>query len=302
MTREWHEMQNHSSCTASSAASDEPIAGSATAGMTQWLVIENSGPWPRKGLPDSMRRDLRDAAEAAAAAIPGTRVLLARGESTPGRAGPRIWISRSSTAARATHMTRLPAGVDAKELDLEGRLRGDRQDGESVERLMLVCTHGQRDRCCARVGMPLYQALRAIAPDATLRASHLGGHRFAPTVLALPLGAHFGRVQPGDAAALMAAVRSGERGLARWYRGRSFLSRPAQAAVCHLHDALQEPRLDALQVEHVELRGGEAASVRVRHGAQTHTVEVALRAHPNPVSKSCGDAPMPVPGWRVASP
>jgi hypothetical protein len=292
-------MHTHSSCAGSSSAAREPIAASATADMTQWLVIENCGPWPRKGLPTTMRPDLRAAAEAAAGAVPGTRLLLARGEHTPGPAGPRIWISRASATARATHMTRLPAGENVEDLDLEGRLRGTNDDGEAVEHLLLVCTHGQRDRCCARVGMPVYQALRAVAPATTLRASHLGGHRFAPTVLALPLGAHFGRVRPDDAAALLAVVRSGERGPARWYRGRTFLTRPAQAAVCHLHEALGEPRLDALRVERVEPHGADAASVHVRHGEAVHQVIVERRPHPTPVMKSCGDDARPVPGWRV---
>jgi hypothetical protein len=292
-------MHTLESCATASALAREPIAGTATASMTQWLVIENCGPWPRKGLPESMRADLRVAAQAAARAVPGTRLLLARGENAPGEAGPRIWIVRASAAERAAHMVRLAPGQSAEDLDLEARLRGQRAEGQPVEHLLLVCTHGQRDRCCAREGMPVYRALRAIAPDATLRASHLGGHRFAPTVVALPLGAHFGRVQPHDAADLVAAVQAGVRGPARWYRGRCFEGRPAQAALCHLHDALQEPRLDALTVEGVEMLGEQDAVVTVRHGDAEHRVRVGMRPHPTPLPKSCGEAPVAVPGWRV---
>lgn len=59
---------------------------------------------------------------------------------------------------------------------------------------VLVCTHGTRDRCCATFGYPVYSRLRrAFLQDATgasrvWRVSHLGGHRFAPTLLDLPSG------------------------------------------------------------------------------------------------------------------
>ena len=292
-------MDANPSCSDAALLAGEPIAGTATGGMTQWLIIENCGPWPRKGLPESMRPDLRAAAEAAAAAVPGTRLLLARGERAPGPGGPRIWIVRSSPAVQAAQVVQLAPETPAATLDLEARLRGIRWDGAPVERLLLVCTHGQRDRCCARIGMPVYQALRRVAPGETLRASHLGGHRFAPTVLALPLGAHFGRVQPGDARPLVDAVRAGERGPARLYRGRSFLDAPAQAAACHLHDALDEPRLDALEVVGTVRTGADTAAVRIRHAGREHRVRLGLGPLPDPQPKSCGEAPVAIQRWRV---
>jgi hypothetical protein len=59
---------------------------------------------------------------------------------------------------------------------------------------VLVCTHGTRDRCCATFGYPVYSRLRrAFRQDAAgasraWRVSHIGGHRFAPTLLDLPSG------------------------------------------------------------------------------------------------------------------
>ena len=293
-------MDTLTSCATASAHAAEPIAGTATATTPRWLVIEHTGPWPRKGLPESMRPDLRLAVEAASEAVPGTRVLLARGERAVEPDGPRIWIAHASAMARSIQMVRLGPDQPAGSLDLVARLRGDRNDGEPIESLLLVCTHGQRDRCCARVGMPVYQSLRSIAPDETLRASHLGGHRFAPTLVALPVGAHFGRVGTDDAPALVAAVRAGHRGLARWYRGRTFASRPAQTAMCHLHDVLEEPSLDALVVES-EHQQDDTATVHIRHGDRVHRVDLALAPHTVPLIKSCGEAPTAVPGWRVIS-
>jgi hypothetical protein len=59
---------------------------------------------------------------------------------------------------------------------------------------VLVCTHGTRDRCCATFGYPVYNRLRrAFERDSSgssrvWRVSHLGGHRFAPTLIDLPDG------------------------------------------------------------------------------------------------------------------
>jgi uncharacterized tellurite resistance protein B-like protein len=56
--------------------------------------------------------------------------------------------------------------------------------------LLLVCTHGSRDRCCGSLGVPLAQGLKG----EVWQVSHLGGHRFAPTLWELPSWKVYGRV------------------------------------------------------------------------------------------------------------
>ncbi|MEL6604928.1 MAG: sucrase ferredoxin [Cyanobacteria bacterium J06614_10] len=57
---------------------------------------------------------------------------------------------------------------------------------------ILVCTHGMRDKCCARFGQPLFREARHLSEQGQLpntriwQASHIGGHRFAPTAITLP--------------------------------------------------------------------------------------------------------------------
>lgn len=76
-------------------------------------------------------------------------------------------------------------------------------------RTILVCTHGTHDRCCAKFGFAAY---RAIAAEAARRggfdlweASHLGGCRFAATIVALPAGRKYGRLAPNAVAEFLAA-------------------------------------------------------------------------------------------------
>jgi hypothetical protein len=62
---------------------------------------------------------------------------------------------------------------------------------------LLVCTHGAVDVCCGKFGYPIYQSLRGryrpdTSPDVRVwRASHFGGHRFAPTMLDLAEGRYW---------------------------------------------------------------------------------------------------------------
>ena len=58
---------------------------------------------------------------------------------------------------------------------------------------LLICTHGKRDVCCGQAGMALYSTISSQLDDAlgkvrVWRASHTGGHRFAPTALTFPDG------------------------------------------------------------------------------------------------------------------
>ncbi len=62
---------------------------------------------------------------------------------------------------------------------------------------LLICTHGKRDVCCGQAGMALYSEISASLANAenpptqgvrVWRASHTGGHRFAPTALSFPDG------------------------------------------------------------------------------------------------------------------
>ena len=79
------------------------------------------------------------------------------------------------------------------------RFEGYLQNTQGV-RDLVVCTHGRHDACCGKFGYPVYETLRREHADAdglrVWRASHLGGHRFAPTLVDYPEGRYWGRLEP----------------------------------------------------------------------------------------------------------
>ena len=69
---------------------------------------------------------------------------------------------------------------------------------KSQSRDILVCTHGSHDKCCAKYGNPFYVQGKATIQELGLKdtqiwkASHFGGHRFAPTIIDFPDGRYYG--------------------------------------------------------------------------------------------------------------
>jgi hypothetical protein len=111
-------------------------------------------------------------------------------------------------------------------LDMPARDHGWRDE---TAPLYLVCTHGRHDPCCALLGRPVANALRARVPERTWECSHVGGDRFGANVVVLPAGLYLGRVSPGRVDGLTDALAAGRIPL-DLLRGRSSLSLPAQAA------------------------------------------------------------------------
>ena len=208
------------------------IAGTAVDGMHTWLMVEVRAPWGPKGLPDTeLPEGLARKLKALSAKGNGVRVQLIRRPQTPADAPVTVLLARvrpGSEAVRALELPNLDALLD---VELASWCAAPESLGVAVDGpLYLVCTHGRRDRCCALFGVSVYTALTEVAPEATWQTSHLGGHRFAATLLALPEGICFGQVEATEAGALHEAWGRGEAYDAQRVRGRVAWSREAQAA------------------------------------------------------------------------
>jgi hypothetical protein len=258
-----------------------------------WLLIEHPGPWAAKALTGSRGLDpeVGGAVERAAAAA-GFRATLIR---TPGR-GTANDASRTVflawTEPGATWMRRLTVRSLDELLRFDfAALAGPREPSVGAayrDALILVCTNGKRDRCCATAGRPLAESLSARVPGSVWEATHLGGHRFAPTAVVLPDGYVYGRLDADTAVEALDGAREG-RMLVAPCRGRSTWSRPAQAAELAVREETGEQAADALRIAEPESAGEAAWSVRVEHvDGRTWTVEVTAHAEEPERPESCG--------------
>ncbi len=175
---------------------------------------------------------------------------------------PRQWaIVDTRAATRAVYRGEYEADADLLELPLDGSV-----GVLDPEPLYLVCTHGLHDACCAQRGRPLITSLAALRPDRVWQSSHLGGCRFAPSMLVLPLGHMYGRVPPEAAGRLVSATDAGEV-VGEFFRGRIGIPPAAQAAVAAVHERFSLPRAaDVTFVSSTPIDGG-AVRIRVERPA-----------------------------------
>lgn len=94
--------------------------------------------------------------------------------------------------------------------------------------VILVCAHGHRNVCCARFGGPLARGLAGHF-DQIWETTHIGGDRYAASLVILPHGLYYGPVDMESATAAIAAYRRGEITPGR-YRGRAGQPHDLQAA------------------------------------------------------------------------
>ena len=160
-------------------------------------------------------------------------------------------------------------------------------DGEPADaQVVLVCGHGSRDACCARLGTAVYGALEGRLLDVELwLSSHQGGHRFAANVLVLPAGIQLGRVDAEDAVALTTRALAGEIQLDR-YRGRTCYDPHVQAAEHAIRRAAGLVDVADLRLSSVE---GLVVRFRDRDGNE-HAAAVEETAGPV-LPASCGAEP-----------
>jgi hypothetical protein len=292
-------------CATASRVLGEPLAATAATART-WLLIEQPGPWGAKALTTSRLGPELGRALDQAAAPHGVRVALIR------RPGPhpddgapglrRVFLAHTLPGRSwvlTAQVTRSPQGPEELlGLDFAALGAGDTAGaGPSWHRhrgepLALVCTNGKRDRCCALLGRPLAAELATSAHADVWETTHIGGHRFAPTLLVLPYGYAYGRAAAHTVKSVLEAVRDG-RVATEGCRGRSAWERPGQAADLAVRELTGELGADALDVTGTESAGPEDWTVTVEHtdGRRWRARVSAVEDEAPQAPASCGAAP-----------
>lgn len=303
-------------CHDQSLTSGEPLAATAPAGQGSWLLVEHPGPWPARepwrALPEPL------ALLAARARDHGVTVGLIRRVTDRGPvAAPTLLLASNRGAAPWLRRLRLDAGAadDAGAdhasadhasavagVDLAALAAGDPPAAGTADagRVLLVCTHGRRDTCCARLGRPVALALAERHGDTVWETTHLGGHRFAGNLLCLPEGTLHGRLTAEAAPRVAAACLAGEVD-PEYYRGRAGAAAIEQAAEEAVRRLVGARGVAAVTVERAAATTADGEDgprrLRVVSGACRYTVAL----HPvvtDAVAASCGEVAASVAGYR----
>lgn len=224
----------------------------------RWLLLEREGAWPIHALtafPPAQARALSEKAARLGARIS----LIRRPRRHPADPGPFRWAVADVRRGQEGIRWHTAHGVnDVVDADW------DVTAGEG-EPVALVCSHSKHDVCCALRGRPVAAAVQDVWPGRVWECSHLGGDRFAATMVVLPLGLCYGLLDEASGRQVLTSFDAGQLVPAH-LRGRCADPREVQAATALAHAAgLSGPALDALRPVGQVTTGGGVTTVRFTH-------------------------------------
>jgi len=208
----------------------DPMQGTAL-NVRRFLLIEHRGPWEFDPiLTSGIEQSVLDRLIATTRDIGGRTLLIRRHGRRPDT-GDRAWAVADVVGGRIQWGT----WHDDTDLLAARSALEEPTDDWSDEPVMLVCTHGRHDTCCAVRGRPVAAALGKHHGRRVWECSHVGGDRFAPSVVVLPDGTYYGGLDETDAVDVLDRHLAGTVTPAR-LRGSSLLPPVAQAAAVAVHE------------------------------------------------------------------
>ncbi|OLT26449.1 sucrase ferredoxin [Actinomadura sp. CNU-125] len=266
---------------------ERPCLASATTKARSWLLIEHPGPWPVRVEDITGPAPVVQALHAALRAGVRPQLIRRTGRRRPTppmqvyaafSQGDRVWIEGRKLAD--------PGELAALDLDALAAGRSPGLGAPVVDPVLLVCTHGKRNACCARTGAPLARALSSRFGPLVWETTHVGGDRFAANLVCLPHGLYYGDLGETEATAAVHAYLRGEVVLER-LRGRAGTPEPAQAAEHFVRAHTGRLELDAVTVESLTGTSRYEALVTVRESRYRVVFEAVQQAAP--CGPECGE-------------
>ena len=243
-------------CCELSQEMNEPLAGTAVTARI-WFMLEYTRPWGAKAtteneLPPAVRQWLGDEVVARHGRLQFIRQFR------PDADVITLFVGVNDEINPSLYEFHLGAYEDMFELDIEALLAADGryQPHLVTGQRTFICSNGKRDKSCAVYGAALYRAFAQKQPHSVWMTTHLGGHRFAATLLTLPSGVCYGRVTPHDINTLTTAVQRGDIWLEKC-RGRTCYPPLVQTADFHCRQQTGLTKIEAIKlVEAIEIADG----------------------------------------------
>lgn len=279
-------------CSALAAELDEPMIGTVEQ-RTRWLLVEDRSAWGHDAVADVLGAQL-----AASVKARGVRALLIRRrEGDPADDAVRRVILVDTAAGEMA----VRAIDDLADLALDDVTDAPVASFGALltDPILLVCTNGKRDACCALRGRLLTAALAADHAERTWECTHLGGHRFSANLVCLPDGIVYGRVTAAEGPRLADAYLD-RRVEAASLRGRSAWPAPAQVAEQALRLRLDLDGLNDVQLLGAEVDDDRATIALGTMNGAKHAFELIRETAGPPRPTSCRADELETPmHWRV---
>jgi hypothetical protein len=279
-------------CSTLSHELGEQLFGTATRADV-WLLLQYPYLWGRDALLDSRLPDeIKARLTAYLKVIPNARFHFIKQYRTRRvhTDGITFYVMVTRPAKPVSYHFQLRHYKDLLDIDIAAVVAGDPVFDAQINRdpLYIVCVNGKRDRCCAKFGSRVYQATAYMGEENIWQTTHIGGHRFAATMVCFPHGVCYGRVRPGAARTIINDYRQG-RIMLEHYRGRSHDERLVQVADYFLREATGIRELDHFRL--VDIQGTTETGWQVQFAAagQTHRIQMRETQSEFPSFGSCGD-------------
>jgi hypothetical protein len=218
-------------CSVRSQQATEEVFGTASMGDA-WLLLEYMRPWGAKAFSEStIPKAVKIHLSAVLKSVPRSRVLLIK-QARRVKGPLNLFVARSRESASSILKYEFFEYEQLLDFDLASALAGGAPAGTTPWEgpLFLVCTHGKRDKCCAKFGLPVYQTIKTmVGESAVWQCSHVGGDRFAANVVCFPDGIFYGHITE-TTARLMVQEYYERRIVLANFRGRCCYPFPVQAA------------------------------------------------------------------------
>jgi len=259
--------------------------------ISVWLLLECPEFWGANAVQDChIAHDLKQWLSQTIKDIPGSRLQLIKQSRSPKdhitlfvvRAMEQEQEIRRYVVDSYEHLIDVDIAAIAAGTDVHARQK-------SEEPLFLVCTNGSRDACCGKWGVQAYTALAAAAGKSVWQTTHTGGHRFAATMICLPSGICYGRVEPGEVHSIVETAGQNQIYRLDRYRGRCCYDQTVQAADYFLRDRTGVNAASAYRFAGMESAGDQQWIVRFiqTEGGATHKLRITEERTASPMIVSC---------------
>jgi len=295
-------------CAQYSREVEEPLAGTGAHPRTNLLLSWPIGQWTRtfhqaKNMSESVSNRVKSLIDS------GRRINLIHRADQP-RDRHRAYLMPEKRAYDIPH-SEIDAFLTA--LDL-GEPLDAWSTGEVSHKVVLCCTHGVKDKCCAKFGNASFKALdeAAAAYDGAFeiwQSTHLGGCRLASAALVFPDMHKYGRIDAEHVDALLASERDNQPYLP-CYRGDGALPPSQQIADIEARWRLKEqgeqPRRVDVIAEHRDAEDRSRVELQWFTDAEQGHLTIHLEAHTSVRFGTCadiedGEEPVAHPTWKPAS-